>query len=282
MTTTPSTTTPAATTPDCHYVGFDAFSDDCTPPADAPDAPAPDNTPYVCPPPLQKEEITSDVVHRLAVIHKLLEQTGLPLAKLLTFWADIGTVGEQSLYARLFLTHNMVALDNVFLPDANGNYLTRSTTIQDHVPVLMAALGLKASEIAFIANPGPLVSAGLTDLTLTDVTILYRHGLLARLLHVKVMDLPEVFVLLSNPFQDPDHLLELLQTWGKIQDAGLTFGQVAFAATKTRRTRWLRRSRPSSRPRARCVTAYTTSMMHTRICPRVSRPPPTRCGAARA
>jgi hypothetical protein len=57
----------------------------------------------------------------LRAVKKLLDQTGLPLPKLLAFWADISTVGGKSLYSKLFLTHDLVAIDSVFQADANGN-----------------------------------------------------------------------------------------------------------------------------------------------------------------
>jgi hypothetical protein len=74
---------------------------------------------------------------------------GCPLPKLLAFWAEISTVGQKSLYTKLFLTHNLVAIDSVFQADANGNYLTKQPPekITGHIPVLMAALKLKAEDI---------------------------------------------------------------------------------------------------------------------------------------
>ena len=73
-------------------------------------------------------DITPAFLHQLVAVRKLLDQTGLPLPNLLAFWADISTAGEKSLYAKLFLTHNLVAIDSVFqagrqrqLPDAVGH-----------------------------------------------------------------------------------------------------------------------------------------------------------------
>ena len=43
--------------------------------------------------------ISPDFLHQLVAVRKLLDITGLPLVKLLSFWADISTVGDKSLYA---------------------------------------------------------------------------------------------------------------------------------------------------------------------------------------
>src|SRR5262249_42017109 len=126
--------------------------------------------------------VTPDFLHQLRAVKKLLDQTGLPLPKLLAFWADIGTDGEQSLYSTLFLTHNLLGIDKVFAADVHGNYLTQAAKITDHIPVLMAALKLKADDIAAIMS-----FASVTDsLTLANVSILYRYSLLAKILHVRV------------------------------------------------------------------------------------------------
>src|SRR5262249_24311617 len=87
---------------DCQFVGFEVFSDDCirvdgTEPGDGGDCPDIPAVSYA---------ITPDFLHQVVAVRKLLDLTGLPLAKLLTFWADISTAGDQSLYAGLFLTHN--------------------------------------------------------------------------------------------------------------------------------------------------------------------------------
>ena len=92
----------------------------------------------------------SDFLHQLVAIRKLLDLTGLPLDKLLSFWADISTAGEKSLYSRLFLTHNLLGIDKVFKSDTNGNYLTQEAKISDHMPVLMAALKMKADDVTAV------------------------------------------------------------------------------------------------------------------------------------
>ena len=111
-----------------------------------------------------------------------------------------------------------------FKPDANGNYLTQPAKITDHVPVLMAALKLKADDVTAIMDFVPL----LDDLTLPNVTALYRHGLLAKILHIKVADLSDVSALFGDPFTSAQQTLALLEAWGKMEDAGFTFRQLNY------------------------------------------------------
>jgi hypothetical protein len=167
-------------------------------------------------------DITPDFLHQLVAVKKLIEQTGLPLIKLLSFWTDISTMGEKSLYSSLFLTHNMVRNDNVFKADGKGDYLTGSAKITGHLPVLMAALNLKADDITAIINQPDAL------LTLQNVSEIYRNGLLAKALHIKVSDLADLKTLFSEPFADADATLALFETWGKMEDAGFTFRQLTY------------------------------------------------------
>jgi len=227
----------------CDYVGFEVFSDDCAPgdkgtngscniscePNDPKDpcgngGDRPDD--LDCPKPIWvTDQITPGFLHQLVAVHKLLDLTGLPLIKLLTFWTQISTVGEKSLYKLLFLTHNLLGIDKVFKADIHGNYLTQSAKITDHIPVLMAALKLKADDITAIMGFTP----PLPDLlTLQNVSVLYRYSQLAKILHIRVVDLPDVIALFGNPFKSAWNALSLLETWGKMEDAGFTFRQLNY------------------------------------------------------
>jgi hypothetical protein len=210
---------------DCQYIDFEAFvqsdgepNGDCNNGTDQNDDwDCPNQDPVDC-------EISPEFLHQLVAVRKLLDLTGLPLIKLLTFWADISTDGEKSLYSRLFLTHNLLSIDKVFHADVHGYYLTQSAKITDHTPVLMAALKLKADDITAIAKFRSLPD----ELTLPDVSALYRHSLLAKTLHVKVTDLQEVIALFGDPFKSADQTVALLETWGKMEDAGFTFRQLDY------------------------------------------------------
>lgn len=169
-------------------------------------------------------DITPDFLHQLASVKKLLEVTGLELIKLLAFWTNISIFGEKSLYARLFLTHNMVSIDTVFKADKNGNYLAAAAKISDHIPVIMAALNLKADDIACIMAFANI----LDDLTLTNISRLYRYSLLMRVLHVKGYELQQIKTLFDDPFVDADTTNRFFDTWGKMEDAGFRFRQLNY------------------------------------------------------
>jgi hypothetical protein len=213
-------TTPAK----CDFVGLDAFQDDCVVAGNGDNGGCPDGNGDINCPDIPKVPtcFTPEFMHQLVAIRKLIDLTGLPLDKLLTFWADISTAGEKSLYARLFLTHNLLGIDKVFEPDANGNYLTKSAKISDHMPVLMAALRMKADDVAAVKLAEP------DALTLKNVSVLYHYSLLAKILHVRVKDLAEVTALLGDPFKSAQDALGLLSDWGNMEDAGFTFRQLNY------------------------------------------------------
>ena len=209
---------------DCDFVGFDAFQDDCVSEVGVDDEDCPKgkkNCPDI---PHGPKNISTELLHQLVAVQKLIDLTGLPLEKLLTFWADISTAGEKSLYSRLFLTHNLLGIDKVFESDENGNYLTEPAKISEHMPVLMAALKMKADEVTAVMELCHLSDS----LTLANVSMLYRHSLLAKVLHVKFTELGEVFALFRDPFQSAQNMLGLLTDWGTMEDAGFTFRQLNY------------------------------------------------------
>ena len=120
---------------------------------------------------------TPDFLHQLVAVRKLLDQTGLPLAEPAGFLGRYQHGGGKVPLCEAVPDAQPVAIDNVFKADANGNYLTQPAKITDHLPVLMAALKLKADDIAAIMDFAPV--AGL-HLTLPNVSSLYRYSLLAK------------------------------------------------------------------------------------------------------
>jgi len=208
-------------------VDFDAFGDDCSAFATNPQsAPGGNNRP-VCPAPaLATFQITPAFLHQLAAIKKMNSRYGQTLIALLSFWSDISTAGTGSLYASLFLKHNVTALDPVFKSDVNGNFLAVPAKISEHVPAIMAALGLKSDDLAAIVAMRQMNDV----LDLHNLSVLYRHSLLARILGIKPAQLPRVLAVFGEPFADATTTWQFCRLWGRMTDAGFNYRQLDFVS----------------------------------------------------
>lgn len=181
------------------------------------------------PEPISKvlQEINSYLIDQLVAVKQIQERTGLELAKLLTFWTSIGTTGERSLYERLFLQYNLIALDDIFRDDRYGVYLTQGDSISDHLPALMAAFKVNVSMLESV-----MTYAGIEDaLTLANVSHLYRHILLAKVLGCRLTQLPAVLELLStqaHAFSQPTKTLTFLQLYERIDNSGFETRQLNY------------------------------------------------------
>jgi hypothetical protein len=215
----PSTGTPApATNPkDC----FKAFADDCSCTGHASDGCGCNNAALLA---ILAADITPAFLHELVAVKKLLDDTGLSLIQVLSFWTDIDTVGDDSLYRQLFLTYNLLDIDQVFQADAYGNYLTTAAKISDHVPVLMAAFNLKAADITNIVQLKQLPDS----LTLDTVSMIYRYSLLLRILNVNSQQLQDICTIFGDPFVSAWQTWKFLDEWGKMEDYGFTFPQLDY------------------------------------------------------
>ncbi|WP_322756069.1 neuraminidase-like domain-containing protein, partial [Frankia sp. Cas3] len=119
--------------------------------------------------------------------------------RLLTLWTDIPTEGPDNLYARLFLRPSVLKVDPIF-DHPRGDYLAAAwvaaqgagkpaafTQIAGHLQAIQAALGLTATEVTEItADAGLGTDAGLT---IANLSVLHRYGLLAQGLGLSVDDL---------------------------------------------------------------------------------------------
>ena len=169
-------------------------------------------------------EINPKLIHQLAAVRKLLEKTGLEVIKQLSFWADISSSGEKSLYQRLFLTHNVLGIDKVFKVDSKGSYLVGDVKLLDHLPVVMASLNLSADDVQAIMQFTTMED----KLTLGNLSILYRYRLLSKILSLRIPDFISVLPLFGNIFADADASLEFMNRWGKMDDAGFSYRELNY------------------------------------------------------
>lgn len=178
--------------------------------------------------PAKTPEIDANLLSQLVSVKKLLPLTGLEVIQQLTFWGNISTVGDKSLYTRLFLTHNLRSIDDVFKADASGSYLADETIpLSQHRPVLMAALKLKEADIVSLARIRQLRDT----LTLPNVSALYRHSLLARLLSIRPTEFESLLAVFGDPFERPSQTLVFLELWNWMSSAGLSLAQLRYVIT---------------------------------------------------
>lgn len=155
--------------------------------------------------------------------------------KLLALWGDVATTGKASLYAELFLRPSVLKASTAF-DDPLGQYLSApGVRLSAHVLALQGALGLTAVEVRQILEDAGLVF-GTAELSLGNVSLLYRYALLAKGLGLSVTDLITLKQLCGlDPFKplypgvleawDQDHplveTLEFVRVAAEVKDSGL-------------------------------------------------------------
>jgi len=108
--------------------------------------------------------------------------------KLLTLWSNMATMGRRPLYEQLFLKRSILKNDAVF-DDPIGAYLSKpNLPLKEHVLAIQSALNLTADEIKLILADNGL-DAESANLSITLVSLSYRHGLFARALKLSVREL---------------------------------------------------------------------------------------------
>jgi peptidoglycan hydrolase-like protein with peptidoglycan-binding domain len=154
--------------------------------------------------------------------------------KLLTLWSNLSTTGNNSLYAQLFLKPSILKNDPVF-DHPLGDYLSNTNILLEaHLPAVQGALNLTLAEIDRILKADKKELA-IAKLTLENVSLLYRYGLLAKALKLSISDLVALKELSGlDPFKmlkingltaiDDDYLftqtIEFINTVDKIKQSG--------------------------------------------------------------
>lgn len=138
---------------------------------------------------LAKQPLKTALIYlaHLKTLNEKLRIGKQSLLKLLTLWSDIPISGKKPLYAQLFLTRSVLKTAPVF-DHPLGRYLTDlSIKVKDHPLALQGALGLSADEIRRILEDNAKTLDA--ELSLANVSLLYRYSLLAKALKLSVRDL---------------------------------------------------------------------------------------------
>ncbi len=175
--------------------------------------------------------ITPAFVADLATIAQLQGLLSPPsLQVLFALWADLDYGTDDSLYDQLFLNPAALPNDPAFALDPVGAVLTDpAQTISGHVPALVAALGVSATDLSLIcADAGIAESA---PLTLAAVSALYRYAALALALSMTVSDFITLKGLAGpslDPFAGPGTALAFVKLAQTVQQSGFSVGQLAY------------------------------------------------------
>jgi hypothetical protein len=171
-------------------------------------------------------DISPFLINQIAAVKKIVDLVGMNLLQVLTLWTSIDIHGDQSLYAQLFLKHNILGIDRIFVPDVDGNYLVQSppVKISEHRPILLTAFNLKPDDLDNIIR----IAAINDDLTLENVSAIYRHNIFAKMLGLQPKYLEHFFAIFSVPWTSAEKALELLNLWNKVTDAGFDINQLYF------------------------------------------------------
>lgn len=166
--------------------------------------------------------------------------------KLRTLWSDLSTTGKNSLYSQLFLIRSLLKNDPVFdqplgkylcyFDSVSGQYnpfswdatkpedaKTGNVSLKSHLLAVQGALNLTADDIGRIladAKGQPQTDAeevlAREPLTLANVSLLYRYGLLAKALKMPVRDLIALKAMSGlDPFKslEPAPIISLSQDY---------------------------------------------------------------------
>lgn len=163
---------------------------------------------------LQRKPLASVLVHlaHLKALDERLKLGANGRLKLLTLWSDIATTGSKPLYAQLFLGRGAAKAPAAF-ENALGEYLTAlNVPLVDHMVTLQGAMVLTAIDIEQVLRDAgmQLRASGVAGappqamLTLPNVSLLYRHALLAKALKIGMPDLLTLRKLSGlDPFKAP-------------------------------------------------------------------------------
>lgn len=183
---------------------------------------------------------------QLMWLMRLREKLGkkTDLEELLTLFGDINTETrfdglheprEEALYQNLFLNKRYVnPIDEAFKVE---NVLAFSETFTDHASVVLAGLRMRQSDLDVYLNL-TRASDGAAyipdELTLENLSFLYRHAWLAKKLKIKAEDW-ETLLKLANvdlpDFGNPAAVVQLMDTIAHVKESGVSWDMLNYVLT---------------------------------------------------
>ena len=199
-------------------------------------------------------DFSTTVISQLSAVLDVVKDTKLSPEQVAVFWGDINTLGDKSLYQKLFLNKAAQTIHESFEADQWGHYLQDTTKIiADHKDSILAAFRITEDELNGIFNVAQLIDASgaksITEndvLSLPNLSQLYRHVLLAKSLKIKVLDLVTLIQLFgAEPFSyyntqtsayehiDAAETREVIQLFNSVKPSGFKADELNYVVNKT-------------------------------------------------
>jgi hypothetical protein len=148
---------------------------------------------------------------------------------------------EDGFYQSLFLNKKLVQpIDDDFAVAAVDVTGPTTETISGHRPVILAALGIRDADLDVFVGLRRASNTNLyitDDLTLENLSFLFRHAWLARTLKVKAADWATLLKLRATDlaaFADPSSALALVDDLDRIKSSGLTLDELDWVLAANR------------------------------------------------
>lgn len=174
----------------------------------------------------------ADCINKLAQVRQIQAEINIPLIPLLSLWGHIDTYGDKPLYNTLFQNRAVLTpTDPDFQLNVTQDELAVTTKdLAAKRPILLAALRMRDIELAAVLDDTHL-QAG--NLTLANLSALYRYALLAKALRLPVKDLIALKALrgvASDPFilNNPASTLAFIRLVQEVRQTGFLVPQLDY------------------------------------------------------
>lgn len=173
---------------------------------------------------------------KLSQLRRLMEITGLPLMRVLAWWAPPTSLFwsaaysdsvEQSPYAQIFRGRTTPIGQAGALSEDHSSL---SGTLREAGSIVSASLGITSVDLARLAGTTHVISGGLAaPLNLESLTLLYRHATLARSARLAIDDYLTLIALLpTDPFVNPRSCLLFFEKVNRISASGFSVVELDY------------------------------------------------------
>ena len=182
---------------------------------------------------LDTRAIDKDIVLNLARIKWMETDLHLPLAEVLSFWANIERQGDDSLYQKLCLSKAVSKADEqLAFKIARSQLKAAASTLllNDHIPAILAAFRISEADLA-ILRVVTGTDADVALVNLENLSKLYRHVVLAKALKLTIRILSLKTLIGIDPFSGvsgPRQTADFVKIARKVQSSGFSIVQLNY------------------------------------------------------